>query len=194
MIKKIFFILCLSIVSLCLYTEAGASETSDDKITTEGIKNNLEQAGLLSIASTTDVPLNRPRLMSSVNTNNDFNSMLYLNQTKYAGWYYPMMQNQREPLYDQIIFEKSPRGVYIRVMESKGYHDRVYFNISRRGYVYLDRKENAREFSVTKLPPSNNLFHDTFRVTDIRTGQPLGIYNSYITIGSGTIPRNWIFS
>jgi len=42
-------------------------------------------------SSIMDVPINTPRLMSSVNTNNDFNSMLYLNQTKYAGWYYPTM-------------------------------------------------------------------------------------------------------
>ncbi|WP_301359854.1 hypothetical protein [Enterococcus spodopteracolus] len=140
-----------------------------------------------------DVPINTPRLMSSVNTNNDFDSMLYLNQTKYAGWYYPTMQKQREQWYDQIVFEKSPRGVYIRVLQSKENNNRLYFNISNRGYVYLDRKENAREFSVTKLPPTNNLYYDTFRVTDLSTGQSLGIYNNYITIGSGTIPRNWIF-
>ncbi|MHA6124510.1 hypothetical protein [Enterococcus mundtii] len=146
-----------------------------------------------STSSITDVPINTPRLMLSVNTNNDFNSMLYLNQTKYAGWYYPTMQTQREPWYDQIVFEKSPRGVYIRVLQSKENDNKLYFNISNRGYVYLDRRENAREFSVTKLPPTNNLYYDTFRVTDLSTGQSLGIYNNYITIGSGTIPRNWIF-
>ncbi|MGL9768960.1 hypothetical protein [Enterococcus sp. DIV0806c] len=144
-------------------------------------------------SSITDVPINTPRVMSSVNTNNDFNSMLYLNQTKSAGWYYPTMQKQREPWYDQIVFEKSPRGLYIRVLHSKENDDKLYFNISNRGYVYLDRKENAREFSVTKLPSTNNLNYDTFRITDLSTGQSLGIYNNYITIGSGTIRRNWIF-
>ena len=158
-----------------------------------GLLGPKVQAAEINASSITDVPINTPRIMSSVNTSNDFNSMLYLNQTKYAGWYYPTMQNQREPWYDQIVFEKSPRGVYIRVLQSKENNNRLYFNISNRGYVYLDRKENAREFSVSKLPPTNNLHYDTFRVTDLSTGQSLGIYNNYITIGSGTIPRNWIF-
>ncbi len=140
-----------------------------------------------------DIPINNPRIMASVNTNNDYHSMLFLNQTRYAGWYYPTMQEQREQWYDQIVFEKSPRGVYIRVLQSKGNNNRLYFNISNRGYVYLDIKENAREFSVTKLPPTSNLYYDTYRVTDLSTNQSLGIYNNYITIGSGTIPRNWIF-
>ena len=113
-------------------------------------------------SSVTDVPINTPRLMSSVNMNNDFNSMLYLNQT-------------------------------IRVLQSKENDNKLYFIISNRSYIYLDRKENAKEFSVSKLPPTNNLYYDTFRVTDLSTGQSLGIYNNYITIGSGTIPRNWIF-
>ncbi|NBA63739.1 hypothetical protein [Enterococcus mundtii] len=92
----------------------------------------VQVVGILSenTSSVTDVPINTPRLMSSVNTNNDFNSMLYLNQTKYAGWYYPTMQKQREPWYDQIVFEKSPRGVYIRVLQSKENDNKLYFNIS----------------------------------------------------------------
>lgn len=102
-------------------------------------------------SSVTDVPIKTPRLMSSVNMNNDFNSMLYLNQT-------------------------------IRVLQSKENDNKLYFNISNRGYVYLDRKENAKEFSVSKLPPTNNLYYDTFRVTDLSISQSLEIYNDYITI------------
>lgn len=92
----------------------------------------VQVVGILSenTSSVTDVPINTPRLMSSVNTNNDFNSMLYLNQTKYAGWYYSTMQKQREPWYDQSVFEKSPRGVYIRVLQSKANDNKLYFNIS----------------------------------------------------------------
>lgn len=67
----------------------------------------VQVVGILSenTSSVTDVPINTPRLMSSVNTNNDFNSMLYLNQTKYAGWYYSTMQKQREPWYDQSMIK-----------------------------------------------------------------------------------------
>lgn len=165
-----------------------------------GLLGPKVQGAEINSSSITDVPLGIPHRMASVNVNNDFNSILHLNQTNYFGWYYTTMQKQAEATYDQIVFEKSPRGVYIRVQNSKGNNTRSYFNISNRGYVYLDRKENAREFSVSKLPPSNNLHHDTYRITDLSTGQALGIYRDfisnldYITIGYGTFVRNFILN
>lgn len=40
------------------------------------------------------------------------------------------MQRQREPWYDQIVFESSPPEVYVKVLESKSNDNYVYFNIS----------------------------------------------------------------
>ncbi|MFS0934696.1 hypothetical protein ACFDAA_19255 [Enterococcus casseliflavus] len=196
MIKTVLSVF-LSVLSLCFSIHAGAAEIGVDVTRTDTELPNQETIGpkghSVNNIPASDVPINIPKLLSSVNTTNEVHSMLYLNQTKYAGWIYPTMQSQREPWYDQIVFEESPRGVYLRVLESKADDEYVYFNISNRGYVYLDQKANAREFSVTKLPPSDTFFYDTYRLLDLQTGEPLGIYNGYITIGSGTIPQHWIF-
>ncbi|WP_429974981.1 hypothetical protein [Enterococcus sp. DIV0840c] len=88
--EKIVLIVFLSVVSLCLSIQVGAAEVSINSTGTAIVHRDQSDTepnkeASSSTISVMDVPLNTPRLMSSVNKNKEFHSMLYLNQTRYAG-------------------------------------------------------------------------------------------------------------
>lgn len=164
------------------YTLLAEENFKDDKIVTGSGKT---------------IPLNTPLLMVSYDTNNDINSRQYLNLTKYAGWLYPTMDFEREKNKDQVVFEKSENGVLIRSLFTGIDSKYIYFNISNRGYIYLDKKENAREFIIGELPHPDSLYTPVVALFDAQTRQGVGTYRkggiNYITIGPGTVLKNWSF-
>lgn len=164
------------------YTLLTEESFRDDKIVTNSGKN---------------IPLNTPLFMVSYDTNNDINSRQYLSLTRHVGWLYPTMGSNREPHTDQVIFERSQNGVLIRSAYTGIDFKYVYFNISNRGYVYLDQKENAREFIIGELPQPDSLHSPVVALFDAQTRQGVGTFRSsgtnYITIGSGTVLKNWSF-
>lgn len=164
------------------YTLLTEKNFRDDKIVTNSGKNIL---------------LNKPLLMTSYDTNNSLNSREYLSLTKYAGLLYPVMDSNRKPDTDSVVFERSKNGVLIRSAYTGLDYKYVYFNISKRGYIYLDKKENAKEFIIGELPQPDSLYSPVVALFDAQTRQGLGTFRSsgtnYITIGPGKVLKNWSF-
>lgn len=65
---------------------------------------------------------------------------------------------------------------------SNGYN---YLNVSDRGYFYLDQKSRAVKFDFSQIEGT------TYSIYESNSGSKLGIYSSYLTIGSGTEILNW---
>lgn len=164
------------------YTLLTEESFKDDKIVTSSGKN---------------IPLNTPLFMVSYDTSNDINSRQYLNLTRHAGWLYPTMDSNRVPNTDQVVFERSQNGVLIRSAYTGVDFKYVYFNISKRGYIYLDQKEHAKEFIIGELPQPDSLNTPVVALFDEQTRQGVGTFRSsrtdYITIGPGTVLKNWSF-
>lgn len=117
----------------------------------------------------------------------------------YAGWDYAYMASNVQRFY---LEPTSNNNVVIRA-ESPNWNNYNYFNISNRGYIYLDKRANAREFSVKYLNTSVGLGNlnsnmSLYSIRDVRTNQMLGSYRwggyDYVTIGSGTKYLYWSFT
>ena len=203
MLKKILII--LGGVNLIFFSahEANSSQVKSNVTDTVQKENQLEKSinsfdptliGKHNLAGTEknsalekQISFNTPVFMEGVDFENQ--SMGFLNLVPHFGWDYPSLGSFNES--QQIVLEKANNGVYIRALNPRT-SDFNYFNISNRGYVYLDRKSNAREFRIIDTYPRG-----TFRLVDIQTGSAVGKYSSggidYLTIYLGTEPINFRF-
>lgn len=179
MTKKIQIILWTIVVAFGLTSYVEASSFPNENT---GITNNT-----FGIQLNQQVPMNTPLFMEGKNPTGE--SVGFLNLTPYVGWDYPSIGgfNGRQ----EVMFEQSRNGVIIRALNPRSANYN-YFNISNRGYIYLDRRENAKEFHIL-----NNFSGNTVNLQEIQSRQNVGTYHSrgveYLTIGANTKPTNFRF-
>lgn len=134
-----------------------------------------------------EIPLNTPLSISGMDQNGTRRG--FVNVGPFASWDYAYLRLNDNS--HRFIFEQGSSNMLFRIraqLPNWGTHN--YFNISQRGYVYLDRRENAREFIIEAQASGG------FKFFDAQTRQELGIFSwegfYYVTTGTGTIPINWL--
>lgn len=146
-----------------------------------------EKNDLSSAMNRSQIPINRPLSMSGMDENGVRRG--FVNVGPFANWDYAYLRLNNNS--NRFIFERGSSNTRFRIrVQSPNWRNFDYFNISNRGYVYLDRRENAREFTVQAQDNGG------FKIFTANNGQEVGIFrwagSYYLTIGSRTIPMNWL--
>lgn len=176
MLEKKLYLLLLSLVAVVLLIAIPKISLAGENVSniTENLKN-------------VQIPVNQQVNISGMNENGT--RIGFVNVGPYAGWDYAYIRENDAS--NKFVFEKGSTNTTFKVKAvSPNWSGFDYFNISNRGYIYLDKKENAREFTIQTQKTGN------FKLIDANTGQEVGIYRwggyDYLTIGSGTTLILWL--
>lgn len=162
------------------YSHAGANSTlASQMINTSKIKNVKTQGNL---------PLDTPLLLKGFSYSGGFLGYLGLTTslTSLYHWNYLYMDTS----YTEIYLEDAGNGkVYMRAAKPdwEGYE---FVSISSRGYLYLGTKEVAEPLSVITENDPTKPAQKMYEFLDSHN-RAIGVYDKYITVGSGTNPVLW---
>lgn len=169
-------LLLLSLIAIVFLIISPEVNLADDNVTnsTENLKN-------------IQIPVEQEATISGMDENGI--RIGFVNVGPFAGWDYAYIRENDAS--NKFVFEKGSTNRTFKIRAaSPNWGGFDYFNISRRGYIYLDRKENAREFTIQNQQAGN------FKLIDANTGQEVGIYRwgryDYLTIGPGTKIAFWL--